>query len=80
VGRGEGLKPKRKPLPRNIISFEPSQTIKPVVLCQKDLAFQKLKEKLLTSPTTYDFIDSDDEEINEVDDLEGEIDSVLSLF
>jgi hypothetical protein len=87
-------KSKRKPL---------SQIIKPVALdfllnpllvkedlSQKDLTFQKLKEKLLTSPVspsplivgggegpTYDFVDSDEEE---VDDLEGEINSVLSLF
>jgi hypothetical protein len=73
----ESTKPKRKPLPRQAIVTESIQLVQPIEIKKKDLAFQKLKEKLLTSPVSYDFIDSDDEE---VDDLDAEINLVLSLF
>jgi hypothetical protein len=88
----ESSKPKRKPLPREAISIEPIQLVQPIEIKKEDLAFQKLKEKLLTSTVSvpshlqwgeggdsYDFIDSDDEE-EEVDDLNAEINLTLSLF
>ena len=75
----ETSKPKWKPLPRNIVPFEFTQLVQPIEVTKEDLTFQKLKEKLLKSPVTYEFVNSDEED-EVVDDLDAEINVALSLF